>query len=123
LPTDDDAVAVDERHREDRVHRGRNVAQGTIRAGQRLRGVAGVAERTIQGESLVVQALRAGPPASGWHHHRPATLHEELRQRRDIKRPREQARVAARGPVVKDERRHRPGSGRLIDAHLKAYGQ
>src|SRR5262245_28111899 len=75
LPTDNDSIAVDERHCEDRVHGSSHVAQGTIRPGNRQRRIAAVAERAVNFEPLVVHALRARPTTSSGHHHGPPALH------------------------------------------------
>lgn len=62
LPADHHAGRVDEGHREDRAHRGFDVAQRSIRSGDRQHRIARVAQGAIRREALVVSSLGARAP-------------------------------------------------------------
>src|SRR5262249_12827124 len=79
LTGDHDAGRIDERERENRVHRRFDVTQGTLCTGQRIWQVAGIAQRSIRREALVVVTLGATASATRGHHDGPAALDEDLR--------------------------------------------
>src|SRR5580765_1635202 len=63
LPTDNDAIAVNKRHGENRIHRGFDIAQRTIRTRNRERRLTSVAARAIERKALGIFAFRTATPA------------------------------------------------------------